>query len=66
MVDGLRKAIQKMQSQAELALQQGNFLMTLRQIDKAIERYSNAIKLAPNYAEAYNNRGAAYKPGRAG
>ena len=59
-VDGLRKAIQTMLSQAELALQQGNFLMTLRQIDEAIERYSCAIKLNPNYTDAYNNRGVAY------
>ena len=57
---GLRETIETMLSQAELALQQGNFLMTLRQIDKAIERYSHAIKLNPNYAEAYNNRGMAY------
>ena len=59
-VDGLRKAIQTMLSQAELALQQGNFLMTLRQIDKAIERYSHAIELNPNYTYAYSNRGIAY------
>ena len=57
---GLRETIETMLSQAELALQQGNFLMTLRQIDKAIERYSHAIKLNPNYADAYNNRGMAY------
>ena len=59
-VEGLRKAIQTMLSQAELAFQQGNFLMTLRQIDKAIEAYSRAIELNPNYADAYNNRGIAY------
>ena len=57
---GLRETIQTMLSQAELALQQGNFLMTLRQIDKAIERYSHAINLNPNYTDAYNNRGIAY------
>ena len=57
---GLRETIETMLSQAELALQQGNFLMTLRQIDKAIERYSHAIKLNPNYADAYKNRGIAY------
>ena len=73
-VDGLRKAVDKMQSQmaapsrtfekelrAELAFQQGNVLMMLRQMDKAIERYSHAIKLNPNYAYAYNNRGFAYE-----
>ena len=59
-VDGLRKAIQTMLSQAELALQQGNFLMTLKQINQAIEHYSHAIKLNPNYAEAYYQRGYAF------
>ena len=72
-VDGIRKFVDAMQSQtdsssgtsekelrAELAFQQGNFLMTLRQIDKAIEAYSRAIELNPNYAYAYNNRGIAY------
>ena len=59
-VDGLRKAIQTMLSQAELAFQQGDFLMTLRQIDKAIERYSHAINLNPNNAFTCNNRGVAY------
>ena len=28
--------------------------------DKAIEDYSKAIELNPEYAEAYNNRGNAY------
>ena len=60
-VDSLREAIQTMLSQAELALQQGNFLMTLKQIDKAIENYSRAIKLNPNYTDAYKNRGIAYR-----
>jgi tetratricopeptide (TPR) repeat protein len=58
---GLRETIQTILSQAELALQQGNFLMTLRQIDKAIENYSRAIKLNPNYTDAYKNRGIAYR-----
>ena len=60
-VEGFRKAIQTMLSQAELALQQGIFLMTLRQIDRAIEVYSRAIKLNPNYADAYYGRGYAYE-----
>ncbi len=74
-VDGIRKAVEEMQSQAKpsphitqedidilayLALQRGNFLLMLRQIDKAIEAYSRAIKLKPNYAEPYNNRGVTY------
>ena len=74
-VEGIRKAVEEMQSQAEssphitqkdidilayLALQQGNFLRMLGQIDKAIESYSRAIELSPNFVEAYNNRGVVY------
>ena len=73
-VEGIRKFVDAMQSQmdsppgapeeelrAALAFQQGNVLMMLGQIDKAIERYSHAIDLNPNYAEAYTNRGLAYQ-----
>ncbi len=72
-VAGIRKAVDKMQTQAasssgtseselraELAFQQGNVSIMLGQMDKAIERYSHAIKLNPNYTSTYNNRGAAY------
>lgn len=72
-VEGIRKVVSKMQSQtdsasgtfedellAELAFQQGNVFMMLRQIDSAIEAYSYAIELDPNCAESYSNRGLAY------
>ena len=72
-VDGIRKAVEEMQAQvdassetsekerdAELAFQHGNVLMMFKQMDMAIERYSHAIKLNPNYANAYYNRGVAY------
>jgi tetratricopeptide (TPR) repeat protein len=73
-VDGIRKAVDVMQSQVPLpdlapenieilayvALQRGNFLQMLRQIDRAIEAYSRAIELNPNYTDAYNNRGVSY------
>ena len=72
-VDGIRKVVDKMQSQtdstsgafedellAELAFQQGNVFMMFGQIDRTIEAYSHAIKLTPNCAEAYSNRGLAY------
>ena len=72
-VDGIRKVVDKMQSQAkspsgpskkelraEVAFQQGNVLMMLGQVNMAIERYSHAISLNPNDVNAHNNRGAAY------
>ena len=72
-VEGLREAIDKMQSQAnplsdvskeeilsDSVFQQGNILVVLTQINKAIERYSYAIELNPNHTHAYNNRGIAY------
>ena len=73
-VESIQKAIDKIQSQmeapsgrskkelrAELAFQQGNILMMLGQVDRAIETYSHAIKLNPNNTYTYNNRGAAYE-----
>ena len=65
-VNGVRKAVEEMQTDVqertlpEWVFQQGNFLMMLGQIDKAIEAYSYAIKLNPNNAAAYNNRGTAF------
>ena len=72
-VDGIREAIEEMQIQPDassgtseqelrtkLAFQQGNVLMMIGQVNMAIEHYSHAIELAPNSAEAYNNRGVAY------
>ena len=72
-IDGIRKTVKAMQSQAdsssgtsenkphaELAFQQGNVLMMIEQLDMGIERYSHAIELDPNFAEAYTNRGLAY------
>ena len=45
---------------AYLALQRGNFLMMLKQIDRAIEVYSHAIQLDTHYVDAYINCGVAY------
>ena len=72
-VEGIRKAIIKMQSEAdplsgvskeellsETVFQHGNVMMMLGQVDGAIEAYSNAIDLKPDDADAYNNRGVAY------
>lgn len=73
-VDGVREVVEEMQSQADLpsrttnderraksALQQGNVLMMIGQISKAIEAYSHAIELKSGYAHAYNNRGISYR-----
>ena len=72
-VDGIREAVEEMQVRADtpsgtsekelraaLAFQQGNVLMMIGQVDMAIEHYSHAIKLNPNNATSYNNRGVAY------
>ena len=69
-VEGIRKVVGEMQALTsenakkeilpEWVFQQGNFLMMIRQIDKAIEAYSHVTELNPRYAEAYNNRGFAY------
>ena len=44
----------------EQVFQQGNFLRTLGQTERAIEAYSHAIELNPDFAEAYACRGVAY------
>ena len=72
-VDGIRKVVTAIQSQSDLdssiskeelqsevAFQQGNVLMMLRQIDVAIEVYRYAIDLNSYNTGAYNNRGIAY------
>ena len=72
-VDGIRKVVEEMQTatnsqsratekviRAKSALQQGNILMMIGQIETAIEVYSHAIKLKSGYAQAYNNRGVAH------
>ena len=73
-VDGVRRSIHKIQSQADLssgtseielrievAFQRGNVLMMLGQIEMAIKAYSQAIELNPHDADVYNNRGVAYE-----
>ncbi len=74
-VDGIRKVVSKMQYRVQpsptitleeketlafLAVQRGNFKMMLDQVDEALKDYSRAIKLCPNYAQAFSNRGAIY------
>ena len=74
-VDGIRKNVKAMQraktepaadeqeETTRLAVslfQQANLLVMLRQFDQAIQRYSEAITINPDYADAYNNRGSAY------
>lgn len=45
---------------AKLALELGNQRLIDGQIDAAIEAYSSAIRLRPDYVEAYKNRRTAY------
>ena len=78
-VDGIREAVNEIEEQAgflsepaqnkrlvESAVQQGNFLLMLGQTDRAIEAYSHAIDLNPDFAGAYSNRGLAYRRTRRG
>ena len=70
-VNGIRKVVDKMQAQisnnvqketlSEWVFQQGNFLMTIGQIERAIEAYLRAVELNPDSAKVYNNRGNAYE-----
>ncbi len=69
-VEGVQKVIDKMQTQISDSAQkealpkwaflQGNFLITIGQIDRAIEAYSHVIEFDSNSAVAYGNRGVAY------
>ena len=72
-VDGVREVVGEMQTQAdsssetsdeelraELAFQHGNAMRMIGQFERAIEHYSRAIELNPDYAAVYNNRGNAY------
>ncbi len=45
---------------AEAYLAHGDQYAGIKQYDRAIEDYNQAIQLKPNYAEAYNNRGYSY------
>ncbi len=44
---------------AKIAFYEGNANVTLEKYEEAIEDYTRAIDLNPQYAEAYNNRGIA-------
>ena len=72
-VSGIRRTIDKMQSQAnpssgtseeelraELVFQCGNVQILLGQLDRAIEIYSDAVELRSRHVPTYNNRGVAY------
>ena len=72
-VDGIRKVVDEIRGGANLSsesaqnkrladwvFQQGNFLMILQEIDRAVKAYSHAIELNSDNADAYNNRAVAY------
>ena len=48
------------EGKAEEFFKQGEKNSTVENADKAIFYYSEAIKINPKFAQAYNNRGAAY------
>jgi Tfp pilus assembly protein PilF len=45
---------------AEEFFEQGKKFTSAENADQAIDNYSKAIKINPNFAKAYNNRGIAY------
>ena len=72
-VDGIRKTISKLESQAnpsfggtekdlqaELAFERGNIRLLREELDEAIEAYSQSIDLRSQVASSYNNRGVVY------
>ena len=46
--------------QVEKSLEMGEKFIIKGEYEKAISDYNQALRLDPNYVEAYNNRGAAY------
>ncbi len=58
----IQSEVQKIDSKilAEQKFNEGNELYYQKNYQGAISKYNDAIKLNPNYADAYNNRGAAY------
>jgi tetratricopeptide (TPR) repeat protein len=47
-------------SDAEFYLKRGEDFSSIQDYDRAIAEYTTAIRLNPDYAEAYNDRGFAY------
>ena len=47
-------------SSAEESYNRGSELLDKGEYDEAIDEFTKAIEIDPNYAEAYNNRGLAY------
>ena len=51
----------KFPTEYEAHLTLGNFFVSYKAFDKAVQPYLNAIKLAPTSTQAYNNIGVTYK-----
>ena len=49
-----------MSKKAIKLFKQGNIHLTKNEFDRAIEAYTQAIALNPDFAEAFNHRGMAY------
>ncbi len=59
-IECLGRAIELLQTNAELYNKRGNAYYTIGQYDLAVDDFSRAVNMAPKYADAYNNRAAAY------
>jgi tetratricopeptide (TPR) repeat protein len=61
----LEKALENIPNMPETLMQMGKYFSNIstsnnKKIDKAIEMYTTAIQLKPDYAAAYNNRSISY------
>ena len=57
----LDKATSLYPKDASVLIERGNAYYFLKQYDKALEDYSNAITVNPNYLDAYLGRANAYE-----
>jgi len=56
----IKRAMELSPNMPEAIMQMGKWYQINGNLDKAIEKYSKAIRIKPDYAAAFNNRGSAY------